>query len=165
MKDICGDCRSGTSVTISREAAHLSRIGTIRTQVAGAPTAGTGAFSAPMIIVASAGAVAVLSSALSIAPTRALPPAAVVFAALTLVIGFGKFSMPGTTASFSVSEACTSTVALLFGPAVGTVLGAADAGALSLRLTPANRTARRIGYNVTSSALSIWIATHVFTAI
>ena len=151
------------SVTIPREAAHLSRIDTTPVHVTADPVTRT--FSPLMMVVAAAGTAAVLWSAVSLAVARDLPPAAFVLAALTLVIGFGKFRMPDAAVSFSVSEACTMTTALLFGSAAATVLVAADAGAMSLRLTPAQRTSRRIAYNVTSSALSIWIATHVFTTI
>src|SRR3954471_3108193 len=119
---------------------------------------------ATMAIIAAGGALAVLWAAASLAVTRTLPPSAFLLAGLTLLTGFAKFRMPGTDASFSVSEIFTMTAAVLFGPAAATVLVAADAAAMSLRLSPAQRTARRIVYNATASALAIWIATHVFQA-
>jgi PAS domain S-box-containing protein len=117
-----------------------------------------------MTVIAAAGAVAVLWAAASVALTRSLPPSAFLLAALTLVTGFGKFRMPGASVSFSVSETFTMTAAVLFGPAAATLLVAADAVTMSLRLMPAQRTATRIFYNATAPALAIWIATHVFEA-
>src|SRR3954469_23771986 len=142
-------CKFGASVTIRAEA-QLIRIGGVQF--------------AMMAIIAAGGAVAVLSAGASLAIGRALPPAVFLLAGLTLVTGFAKLRMPGTTASFSVSEIFTMTAAVLFGPAPATLLVAADAAAMSLRLSPAQRTATRIGYNATASALAIWIATHVFQA-
>src|SRR3954469_4044760 len=142
-------CKFGASVTIRAEA-QLIRIGGVQF--------------AMMAIIAAGGAVAVLSAGASLAIGRALPPAVFLLAGLTLVTGFAKLRMPGTTASFSVSEIFTMTAAVLFGPAPATLLVAADAAAMSLRLSPAQRTARRIVYNATASALAIWIDTHVFQA-
>src|SRR3954466_9331937 len=142
-------CKFGASVTIRAEA-QLIRIGGVQF--------------AMMAIIAAGGAVAVLSAGASLAIGRALPPAVFLLAGLTLVTGFAKLRMPGTTASFSVSEIFTMTAAVLFGPAPATLLVAADAAAMSLRLSPAQRTGRRIVYNATASALAIWIATHVFQA-
>jgi PAS domain S-box-containing protein len=117
-----------------------------------------------MTVITAAGALAVLWAAATLAVTRNLPPSAYLLAALTLVTGFGKFSMPGAPASFSVSEIFTMTAAVLFGPAAATLLVAADAVAMSLRLRPDQRTAARIIYNATASALAILIATQIFAA-
>src|SRR3954469_20418927 len=142
-------CKFGAAVT-KRAEAQLIRIGGVQF--------------AMMAIIAAGGAVAVLSAGASLAIGRALPPAVFLLAGLTLITGFAKLRMPGTTASFSVSEIFTMTAAVLFGPAAATVLVAADAAAMSLRLLPAQRTATRIIYNATASALAIWIATYVFQA-
>ena len=117
-----------------------------------------------MIVIAAAGATAVLWAGGSLALTRNLPPSAFLLAVLTLVAGLGKFRMPGARVSFSVSETFTMTAAVLYGPAAATLLVAADGVTMSLRLMPAQRTTTRIIYNTTAPALAIWIATHVFEA-
>ena len=117
-----------------------------------------------MIVIAAAGAAAVLWAGGSLALTRNLPLSAFLLAVLTLVAGLGKFRMPGAPVSFSVSEAFTMTAAVLYGPAAATLLVAADGVTMSLRLMPAQRTTTRIIYNTTAPALAIWIATHVFEA-
>lgn len=143
----------------------MIRIGESATYIAeGRRSPATGASHSLMIVIAAAGAAAVLWAAVSLALSRSLPPSAFLLAALTLMTGFGKFRIPGAAVSFSVSEAFTMTAAVLFGPAVATVLVAADGVTMSLRLIPAQRTPTRVIYNTTAPALAIWIATYVYEA-
>jgi PAS domain S-box-containing protein len=117
-----------------------------------------------MLAIAIAGTAVIGWSILILAETGPPPRAFFLLSALTLATGFAKFRMPGSTFSFSVSETFTMTAALLVGPAAGTVLVAADAFTMSLRLQRGQRTAARMVYNATAPALAMWIAAHTFAA-
>jgi PAS domain S-box-containing protein len=119
---------------------------------------------AVLLAIAIGGAGAIVQSLAELATTP-LPRSFLLLAALSVVTGFAKFRLPWGRFSFSVSDTFTMTASVLFGPAAGTALVAFDAFAMSLRLTPDQRTARRIVYNTTAPALAMWIAAHVFVAI
>jgi PAS domain S-box-containing protein len=84
---------------------------------------------------------------------------------LTVASGLANFRMLGARFTFSVSDSFTMTAAVLFGPAAATVLAGFDTFAMSLRLSPKDRTAGRVFYNTTAPALAMWIAAHAFDAL
>jgi PAS domain S-box-containing protein len=117
-----------------------------------------------LLAIALAGATAIVQSIAELARSP-LPWPFLLLGFLCLLTGFANFQMPGARFSFSVSDVFTMTATVLFGPAAGTALVGFDAIAMSLRLTPGQRTARRIVYNATAPALAMWIAAQVFVAL
>jgi len=116
-----------------------------------------------LLAIALTGAAAIAASVAELAASP-LPRPFLLLGVLCLLTGFANFRVQGARFSFSVSDVFTMTAAVLFGPAAGTALVAFDALAMSLRLSPAQRTARRIVYNTTAPALAMWIAAQFFTA-
>ncbi|MEO7274361.1 MAG: ATP-binding protein [Vicinamibacterales bacterium] len=112
-------------------------------------------------LVIASGAAVVCWSALQ---TIARPPGAMwlVLAALTVVSGFATVRLPGFLVSFSLSDTFTITAALLFGPAAGALLVALDTLVISWRLSASSRTPFRVLFNVSASALAIWLAAQLF---
>ena len=115
--------------------------------------------------IAVAGGLAFVHSIVDIASQLPLPRTYLLLAALTLAVGFANFRMPNGTFSFSVSDTFTMTAALLYGPAAATTLVAFDSCAMSVRLSPRQRTASRVLYNATAPALSMWLAAQMFVVV
>ena len=88
-----------------------------------------------------------------------------VLAVLTLLTGSFTVRVPGLLARISVSDAFVFASVLVFGPPVATVIVAARSR-LARRhaswMRPEHRSLLRSLFNVTSVALSIWIASHTF---
>ena len=91
-----------------------------------------------------------------------------VLVALTLVTGWSTLRMRAVPVSFSISDTFTIAAALLFGPAAGTVIVVVDALVMSLRVARANQHGMwiaRVVFNVTATALAMWVAAHAFFAV
>ena len=88
-----------------------------------------------------------------------------VLGALTALSSSAAFRMPGFPVSFSLSDTFTIMAALLFGPAAGALLVALDGLVLSWRFRVSALTVERVVFNVTSVALAMWLAAHLFFAI
>ena len=89
----------------------------------------------------------------------------VVLAGLTLFSGFFTVRVPSFQARISVSETFVFTSVLLFGTCAGTLTLALDALVAALNARRRAREPLRILFNLSSSALSIWAAGHVFYAV
>ena len=81
---------------------------------------------------------------------------------LTLLTGSFTVRVPGLLARISVSDAFVFASVLVFGPPVATVIVALDSLVATLWMRPEHRSLLRSLFNVTSVALSIWVASHVF---
>ena len=97
----------------------------------------------------------------------ALPSAPHTFAwlvtcALAVVAGAFALRVPGISATLSIADTFFITSALLFGPAPATVTIAIDSLVVGLkRRHPVDR----LLFNLTSTALSLWVAAHTFFAL
>lgn len=91
-----------------------------------------------------------------------IPAHWLILAALTLLTGTFTIKVSSVGATISVSEAFVFTAVLLFGPAVATVIVALDCCVMSLWLRPDPRSTLRTLFNLSSAALAIWLASHVF---
>ena len=85
-----------------------------------------------------------------------------VLAVLTLLTGSFTVRVPGLLARISVSDAFVFASVLVFGPSVATVIVALDSLVATLWMRPEHRSLLRSLFNVTSVALSIWVAAHAF---
>jgi putative nucleotidyltransferase with HDIG domain len=85
-----------------------------------------------------------------------------VLAVLTLLTGSFTVRVPGLLARISVSDAFVFASVLVFGPSVATVIVALDSLVATLWMRPEHRSLLRSLFNVTSVALSIWVASHTF---
>lgn len=80
----------------------------------------------------------------------------------TVIAASMPLRMPGFPVSVSLAETFTMVSAVLLGPASAAIAVACDALVISYRLVRENRTAARVLFNVSASALSMWIAAVVF---
>jgi putative nucleotidyltransferase with HDIG domain len=85
-----------------------------------------------------------------------------VLALLTVLSGSATLRIPGTTASFSISDCFTIASALLFGPATATITVAIDGLVISGWLSRRKLILRRILYNATAPPLAMWLAANTF---
>ncbi len=85
-----------------------------------------------------------------------------ILATLTLLTGSFSIKVPSIEARFSVSDAFVFASVLLFGPATGTVIVAADCFVISLWLRAENRSPLRSLFNLSAVALSIWLSSQGF---
>jgi putative nucleotidyltransferase with HDIG domain len=92
-------------------------------------------------------------------------PKWLILAALTAATGWIMLRIPTTEISFSISDTFNIAAAVLFGPSAGAVTAALDGLVLSSQLGRTYKTAYRILFNVATSAVSIWIAAHLFFAL
>jgi putative nucleotidyltransferase with HDIG domain len=81
---------------------------------------------------------------------------------LALAAGSFALKVPGVSANLSISDTFFITSALLFGPAPATLTIALDSLVISWNRRP---TVDRLLFNLTSPALSLWVATQVFFAL
>src|SRR5688572_22699686 len=87
-------------------------------------------------------------------------PTWLLLAALTLISGLFTIAVPSVSATISVSETFIFTSVLLFGTPVATVTVAFEA--LLMSSLRHRHDARKVLFNMTEPALSIWIASNVF---
>ncbi len=87
-------------------------------------------------------------------------PTWVLLATLTIISGLFTIRVPSVSATISVSETFIFASVLLFGPSVATVIVASEA--LIMSAWRHRRERRKVLFNVTEAALSIWIAATVF---
>ena len=85
-----------------------------------------------------------------------------ILAALTLLTGSFTVGIPSIKARLSVSDTFVFASVLLFGPAAGTITVVLDALIISLRLSKPFRAPRRVIFNVSLIAVSIWVAAQIF---
>jgi putative nucleotidyltransferase with HDIG domain len=92
----------------------------------------------------------------------ALPPHPtwLLLGALTLISGLFTIAVPSVSATISVSETFIFTSVLLFGTPVATIIVAFEA--LLMSSLRHRHEARKVLFNMTEPALSIWIASNVF---
>jgi putative nucleotidyltransferase with HDIG domain len=86
-------------------------------------------------------------------------------AALTLLSGSFTIKVPRLPARLSVSETFVFASVLLFGTCAGTITVALDILVASLRFKHTSREPIRVVFNVSSAALSIWVAGRLFYAL
>jgi putative nucleotidyltransferase with HDIG domain len=94
--------------------------------------------------------------------TRPTPHEWLVLAALATLTGSFTVRIPGVAARISVSDAFVFTAVLLFGPATATAVVALDCLVMTLW---GKRSLLRSFFNLSATALGIWIASHVFYAL
>ena len=87
-------------------------------------------------------------------------PSWLIIAALTLVSGLFTIAVPSVSATISVSETFIFTSVLLFGTPAATVTVAFEA--LLMSSLRHRHEARKVLFNMTEPALSIWLASNVF---
>src|SRR4051812_47807483 len=92
-------------------------------------------------------------------------PKWLILVALTAGTGWVMLRIPKTEISFSISDTFNIASAVLFGPSAGAVTAALDGLVLSAQFDRPYRTPFRILFNVAASALSIWLAAHLFFAL
>jgi putative nucleotidyltransferase with HDIG domain len=85
-----------------------------------------------------------------------------ILAALTLLTGTFTVGIPSIKARLSVSDTFVFASVLLFGPAAGTITVVLDILIISLRMTRPFRAPRRVIFNVSLAAVSIWVAAQIF---
>lgn len=84
-----------------------------------------------------------------------------ILAGLTLLTGSFTIKIPAITARISVSETFVFASVLLFGPCAGTVIATLDILISSLPFRNP-RQPERVLFNISSTAISIWLAGHAF---
>jgi len=104
------------------------------------------------------GAITIVTSLYAL--TTSPPPGEwLLFTALGLVAGACAVKIPGVNALVSASDTFFIASAMIFGPAPAMVALAIDSAGLAWRR---GYGVRRLLFNATQPALSLWIATHVF---
>jgi putative nucleotidyltransferase with HDIG domain len=73
--------------------------------------------------------------------------------------------MPEVPVSFSISDIFTFTTALMFGPSAGAVVVAVEAAVLSMRLVQSNRSLTRYLFNVSATAIAMFLSARLFFAL
>jgi len=113
------------------------------------------------IIIAGSLALAATSIALIRAP---IAHGWFVLVALTVITGWSTLRMRHTPISFSISDTFTIAAALLYGVPAGTALAVIDALVMSLRVAVGrgSRMRSRVAFNVTATALAMWLASSTF---
>jgi putative nucleotidyltransferase with HDIG domain len=82
--------------------------------------------------------------------------------ALTLVSGWAVLKIPSVPVNFSISDVFTLTIAVMFGPAAGTVIVALDSLVISARLARAGLPVERILFNAAAPPAAMWVSAHMF---
>ena len=88
-----------------------------------------------------------------------------ILAGLTLLSGSFTVKVPRIPARISVSETFVFTSVLLFGPCAGTLIVALDTLVVSLSARRRTRDPRRLVFNLSAAATSIWVAATAFYAL
>lgn len=118
---------------------------------------GTRAYVSAIVLL---GAAAIAHSVLDIA-TSELDWRWTIFAFLTLLSGSASIALPAS-ASVSISETFVFTSAILFGPAVGTVIVALDAAVISFWSYRRGQAAYKIIFNICALPIAIWVGSSLF---
>ena len=108
---------------------------------------------------------AILVSAVRDVIANPVDPRWLLLAGLTVIAGLIMLRIPTTEISFSISDTFNIAAAVLFGPSAGAVTAAVDGLVLSSQFGRSYKTAYRILFNVATSAISIWLAAHLFFAL
>ena len=82
----------------------------------------------------------------------------VVLCTLTLIGAVATLKMRAAPVSFSISDTFTFTTLLLLGPGPATITASLEALTISCFLSPGQRRATRILFNVAAVGLAMWIA-------
>jgi putative nucleotidyltransferase with HDIG domain len=119
-------------------------------------------FARPYVVTVVAAGCLVLAT--SIVDVWSLRPPAQWWAlvALTLVSGWAVLKIPSVPVNFSISDVFTLTIAVMFGPAAGTVIVALDSLVISARLARAGLPLERILFNAAAPPAAMWVSAHVF---
>jgi putative nucleotidyltransferase with HDIG domain len=83
-------------------------------------------------------------------------------AALTFLSGSVTVRLPSVPATISVSETFVFTSVILYGPAAGALIVAMDGLVISIWLSKRRKELRRVAFNMTAPAVSIWLSAHVY---
>ena len=86
----------------------------------------------------------------------------VALAILTLITGSFTVKIPGVLAKFSISDAFVFASVLIFGPSVAAVIVSLDTLVATFWMRPEHRSLVRSLFNLSSAAIAIWTASHVF---
>jgi putative nucleotidyltransferase with HDIG domain len=86
-------------------------------------------------------------------------------AALTVSSAWLTLRIPTTELSFSISDTFNIAAAVLFGPSMGAITAALDALVVSSQFAVTRRSAYRISFNISVSAIAIWLAAQLFFAL
>jgi putative nucleotidyltransferase with HDIG domain len=108
---------------------------------------------------------AILVNAVRDVIANPVDPRWLLLAGLTVIAGLIMLRIPTTEISFSISDTFNIAAAVLFGPSAGAVTAAVDGLVLSSQFGRSYKTAYRILFNVATSAISIWLAAHLFFAL
>jgi putative nucleotidyltransferase with HDIG domain len=90
-------------------------------------------------------------------------PQWLVLVALTIASGWATLRVPAMPISFAISDTFTIVGGLLLGPSAGALIAALDGLVLSFRMANDRRTPSRVLFNITSLALSTWVAAQSYT--
>lgn len=95
-----------------------------------------------------------------------IDPKWLILALLTVSTGWIMMRIPSISdVSFSISDTFNIAAAVLFGPSAGAVTAALDGLVLSYQFASTFKTMYRVLFNMAVSAISIWLAAHVFFAV
>ena len=81
---------------------------------------------------------------------------------LTLIGGSAVLKIPSVPVNFSISDVFTLTAAVVFGPAAGTVMVAADSLVISAFLMRNGLPFERILFNAAAPPAAMWLSAHVY---
>ena len=90
-------------------------------------------------------------------------PQWLVLVLLTIASGWATLRVPTMPISFAISDTFTIVAGLLIGPSAGALVAALDGLVLSFRMATSRRSPERVLFNITSLALSTWIAAQAYT--
>ena len=116
-----------------------------------------------LVVVVSVAGLAVIGHSILALVSTPHPGAWIAVALLALASGWFALKVPGVSAKLSISDTFFITSALLFGPAPATLTIALDSLVISWNRRPTLD--HRLLFNLTSPALSLWVATQVFFAL
>ena len=104
----------------------------------------------------------VLSHSVSVLWAMDLPLQWWALLALTLIGGSAVLKIPSVPVNFSISDVFTLTAAVVFGPAAGTVMVAADSLVISAFLMRNGLPFERILFNAAAPPAAMWLSAHVY---
>ncbi len=104
----------------------------------------------------------VLSHSVSVLWAMDLPLQWWALLALTLMGGSAVLKIPSVPVNFSISDVFTLTAAVVFGPAAGTVMVAADSLVISAFLMRNGLPFERILFNAAAPPAAMWLSAHVY---
>ena len=104
----------------------------------------------------------VLSHSVSVLWAMDLPLQWWALLTLTLIGGSAVLKIPSVPVNFSISDVFTLTAAVVFGPAAGTVMVAADSLVISAFLMRNGLPFERILFNAAAPPAAMWLSAHVY---